>query len=165
MVKQPTRAQPCPCSGWIHTKATEANCPLFAALKARQEAQKRAAAAAAQRAYRKTPLYRAYRDRWRTSPSRKWVAFRVQARSRGIRVAIAEETYVATVTASCTYCGTKKEGKPLGIGRIDSNGAYEEGNVVACCATCNFMKSTLNVGDFVSRCRLVAEHCSGAEFT
>ena len=162
MPKHPVRAQPCPCSGWIHTKATEANCPVFAARKAEQEAQKRATAAATQRAYRKTPKYRAYRERWRARPARKWVAFKAQARSRGIRMAIAEDVYVATVTAACAYCGGKKEGKLIGIDRIDSDGAYEEGNIVACCATCNFMKNTLNLDVFVTQCRRIAGHCSGS---
>jgi hypothetical protein len=163
MPKHTTIARPCPCSGSIHTKRTEASCSLFVARQAREDAARRETARearlAAQRAYRKTPQYRAYRARWRTDPAGKWVAFQAQARSRRIGVAITVETYAEVVTAVGVYCGTRPEGKLLGIDRLDSGGIYEDGNIVACCATCNFMKGTLSVAEFLAKIREVAARC------
>ena len=163
MPKHTTIARPCPCSGWIHTKRTEANCPLFVARQAREDAARRDTARearlAAQRAYRKTPKYRAYRAHWRTDPARKWVEFQAQARSRHIGVTITAEMYAEVVTAVCVYCGTRPEGKLLGVDRLDSSGIYEDSNIAACCATCSSMKGTLSVAEFLAKIREVAARC------
>ena len=86
------------------------------------------------------------------------MAFQAQARSRCIQVTITAETYAEAVTAVCVYCGARPEGKLLGIDRMDSDGIYEDDNIVACCAVCNFMKGTLSVAAFLRRVRVVAAH-------
>ena len=85
--------------------------------------------------------------------------FQTQARSRGIGVTITAETYAEVVTAVCVYCGTRPEGKLLGVDRLDSSGIYEDSNIAACCATCNFMKGTLSVAEFLAKIREVAARC------
>ena len=45
-----------------------------------------------------------------------------------------------------------------GIDRVDSSRPYEEGNVVSCCATCNFMKHILTVDEFKNHIKLLYEN-------
>lgn len=165
------KAIPCPCNGWVHSKATEMNCPLFVARKATLQAgteaekeaktvqskyEKRSKKAAAQRAYRKTQAYRDYRQRWHSSPACKWAAFRAQARSRKIDVAITKSEYVTMVVRPCVYCGEHQESMLRGIDRLDSKGVYCIDNIVPCCAECNFMKNALPVGRFLAKVHCIA---------
>lgn len=44
----------------------------------------------------------------------------------------------ALLVQPCTYCGT--ETAPRGLDRISNDGAHVKGNVVPCCAPCNFAR-------------------------
>lgn len=46
----------------------------------------------------------------------------------------------------CAYCGSDTN---LGTDRIDSNLNYVEGNCLACCSTCNYMKGARSLNDFL----------------
>ena len=71
-------------------------------------------------------------------------------------------TFVSMISNVCYYCGAagsnKAERKSYavkvvyynGIDRIDSDGAYEKGNVVTCCKQCNAAKSDQTVEAFES---------------
>lgn len=67
---------------------------------------------------------------------------------------------------SCFYCGKKDSnsrkdrltGELLsynGVDRLDSNLGYETDNTVACCSTCNYMKGTLTVSEFIAQASLI----------
>lgn len=57
-----------------------------------------------------------------------------------------EEAVALIFKSECTYCGMVGD---LGIDRIDPKGAYEMGNVVSACGSCNIMRSDLQVSMFL----------------
>lgn len=61
----------------------------------------------------------------------------------------------------CYYCGgaTRYEnGEPVcGVDRVNNRLGYVKSNIVPCCFTCNFMKGTFNITEFVEQCVKVAE--------
>jgi hypothetical protein len=79
-----------------------------------------------------------------------WYAFytcRASARQRGIEFKLTREESDRLVTGDCVYCGATPD-PTNGIDRIDSDVGYRSGNVVSCCADCNFAKRTRSVTDF-----------------
>jgi len=59
--------------------------------------------------------------------------------------------------APCHYCGGEVEQR-LGLDRIDNDKGYIPGNVVQCCLTCNHMKRSHSVDEWVAHMRKVLEH-------
>lgn len=55
----------------------------------------------------------------------------------------------------CRFCGDAIQ--TVGLDRIDNRKGYTVSNVVACCRTCNSMKSGQTVAAFIARCRRIAE--------
>jgi hypothetical protein len=75
------------------------------------------------------------------------------------------EEFKDIVGKPCHYCGgapsmkTKVGGLVRsGIDRIDSLVGYEAGNCVPCCATCNLMKGTRTVDEFITQLRRILNH-------
>jgi 5-methylcytosine-specific restriction endonuclease McrA len=70
--------------------------------------------------------------------------------------------------SNCHYCGTPPSTTSKyrtaqnvtynGLDRVDNEGGYVTGNVVACCRHCNSMKSSLPVEVFLDHVRRVAAH-------
>lgn len=54
------------------------------------------------------------------------------------------------VNSHCYYCDDYDETRVIGIDRVNSEKGYSIENVVACCATCNFMKSDLAKEEFLN---------------
>jgi hypothetical protein len=54
------------------------------------------------------------------------------------------------VNSHCYYCDEYDETKVIGIDRVNSEKGYTNENVVACCSTCNFMKSDLAKEEFLN---------------
>lgn len=88
---------------------------------------------------------------------------RRDAKKRGLAFSLTHEEVHQLVTAPCTYCGRmdwrctypggKRASKQVchaanGIDRLDSNGAYEVGNCVSCCAICNYAKGSMTLEEF-----------------
>jgi hypothetical protein len=59
--------------------------------------------------------------------------------------------------APCHYCGGEVEQR-LGLDRIENDKGYIPGNVVQCCLTCNHMKRSHPVDEWVSHMKKVLEH-------
>ena len=84
-----------------------------------------------------------------------------------ISVKITSDTWLTVALGNCFYCGdspmplkgSAREGEnPLilnGIDRIDSTKGYTSDNIVACCTTCNIMKSTLPQEDFIKHIKKI----------
>jgi len=68
-----------------------------------------------------------------------------------------EEIFSEIITRSCWYCDESPTGVN-GLDRIDSNLGYMRSNVAACCSTCNFMKRTMSVSDFLEKVSNIAQH-------
>lgn len=63
----------------------------------------------------------------------------------------------------CHYCGrlphrTYRGFIYNGMDRIDSSKGHEPGNIVSCCADCNWMKSNRTTEEFVAHIRRVYDH-------
>lgn len=84
---------------------------------------------------------------------------KLSAANRDIDFNITDELARELIVSDCTYCGCQSDLKrPHGIDRIDSSLDYEPGNVVACCSTCNMMKGTKTVKQFIEHCARITEH-------
>jgi hypothetical protein len=73
------------------------------------------------------------------------------------------EQYQALVTGNCRYCGAepaqpcKAVGvRKNGIDRVDSSIGYHADNCVPCCTTCNLMKGTRTVSEFIEHVRKIS---------
>jgi hypothetical protein len=60
------------------------------------------------------------------------------------------DQFEALVNSHCYYCDEYDETRVIGIDRVDSEGGYLINNVVPCCSTCNFMKSDLEMDNFLN---------------
>lgn len=99
--------------------------------------------------------------------------YRKQAEKRGISWELTEEQCISLFAGNCHYCGLRdvnvrkslSKSMPdfeyVGIDRVDNSRGYVIDNVVSCCATCNSMKMTASIQDFIDRCALIAQrHCA-----
>lgn len=85
------------------------------------------------------------------SPAGRWRALKNSARQRNIEVSIIKEVAFKLFVSACHYCGRVPDEKRLnGIDRIDSEGPYEERNIVSSCHKCNKVKSDMTVVEFLA---------------
>ncbi len=93
--------------------------------------------------------------------------YKNSAKIRKLEFNLSYERFRSLISGSCKYCGTSNSNERKinrivpqilrynGIDRVDNQKGYIEGNVVSCCKTCNFMKRTLGVTDFISHITLI----------
>jgi len=108
------------------------------------------------RKYRASASFQARAKRAKTDPHAKWGAFKAQAKHRGIAVSITEHAYSGIVKQPCLYCGSGDKRELRGLDRVDSDGAYSSENVVSCCSTCNFMKRSMPLREFLYKVAEIA---------
>lgn len=95
--------------------------------------------------------------------------YRNAANRRGLEFSLTYEQFEDLVQRNCFYCGVRPQtilkAKWLdgtftynGIDRLDNARGYVEGNVAACCGTCNRAKRTMSVDEFLSWVDRVYEH-------
>ena len=94
----------------------------------------------------------------RHDPGYRWSMFKRQARTRGIEVTLDKNSYLKLISRPCLYCGSKER---VGVDRVRSDGGYTTDNVVACCATCNFMKGRMTMRGFVQQAQQISEGMGG----
>lgn len=70
---------------------------------------------------------------------------------RGIKWELTPEDCIELFKKECTYCGDKVRGKYSGIDRINSGASYTLDNTVSCCSTCNYMKRSLSLREFLEK--------------
>jgi len=81
------------------------------------------------------------------------------AEKRKLDMTITFEEYEKLGKEVCYLCGTPpKEGLLYGLDRVDNDKGYIPDNVQPCCFTCNGMKSKRTLQDFLTQCKLIAEH-------
>ena len=86
---------------------------------------------------------------WQQSPKGRLAVYKRQAKQRELVWGLSDEQASALFAAACHYCGEPP--LPLnGIDRKDNGGDYVEGNVLPCCRTCNFAKSSRAYDEFVA---------------
>ena len=90
----------------------------------------------------------------RSKPLHKAQVYLANATRRGIECSYtAQELLEEFGNQPCYYCGEQVD---IGIDRLDNSKGYVFGNMRTCCSTCNGMKSTLDVAEFLRRCATIA---------
>lgn len=70
------------------------------------------------------------------------------------------------ILSECFYCKKEKSNSRKdrltnkllrynGVDRLDNTLGYESDNTVACCSTCNYMKGTQSVSEFIDQVKLI----------
>ena len=102
---------------------------------------------------------------------KKWRTNNVASRLGGIRQQASKKGYDWSLTdveaetmmrSPCFYCGFHSDETLNGIDRMDNGVGYIPENCVACCGTCNFMKTCLDSKTFVERCGHISFHHGGS---
>ena len=83
----------------------------------------------------------------------KYNTLKSQSKKRGLKVKITLGFFSKLIKEPCYYCG--KPNKTKGLDRIRNELGYLITNVVSCCNTCNWMKNTHTVGEFIEHCRAI----------
>jgi len=88
--------------------------------------------------------------------------YRNSARKRGLSFELTEEEFFEMTSQDCFYCAegpssVQKKDRGYGsyiyngIDRVDNDIGYVSGNCVPCCATCNLMKRSMALKDFLEK--------------
>jgi hypothetical protein len=95
-------------------------------------------------------------------------SYRYGARKRGLEFILTFDDVIALLQQNCFYCDAKPSNKQVsvagevllysGIDRVQNSVGYTPSNCVACCDWCNTAKMDYSSGDFIERCRRVAQH-------
>lgn len=75
---------------------------------------------------------------------------------RNYKVDITFEEFSKIVSNPCAYCGENE--KRIGIDRIDNTKGYTLANSNPCCTTCNMMKKTMTVAEFLSHIEKISNY-------
>lgn len=93
-------------------------------------------------------------------------AYKKSASVRKIKFKLSREEFTEMIKFPCFYCGKVNSNSRKdrltndliyynGVDRLDSNLHYNSNNTVSCCSTCNYMKGTLSVPEFLAQISLV----------
>ena len=84
--------------------------------------------------------------------------YRTCAKLKGLE--FNDSLIINLIQSSCGYCGKQVKygdmdfrikGEYNGIDRIDNTKGYIEGNVIACCSMCNYMKKDADISSFIRK--------------
>lgn len=89
------------------------------------------------------------------------------SKKRNLEFSLSYEEFVSLSEDNCYYCNSKPSQTinlghysywtRNGIDRVDNNQGYIYSNCVTACKYCNFMKHSLDMGDFIEKCKLIAD--------
>ena len=98
-------------------------------------------------------------------------SYKRSAKNRNFEWNITDELAKEIMQFNCIYCGSAPSQnmskaylrrnitfKRNGIDRIDSSKGYIEGNVVSCCASCNYKKGSKTVDEFLDESLAIYNH-------
>ena len=126
-------AEPCAKCGWYHRRTVE-----------QVRAEREATRAAKQQERKRKQTYAVRRE----DVGYRFSMFKAQAARRGKKVELRRHEYARILRQSCVYCGSMER---IGVDRAQNDEHYTRANSVPCCATCNYMKGTMQI-------RVFAEH-------
>ena len=99
---------------------------------------------------------------------RLYGVYRRNAQKRKIIFALSIEEYTQLIQEPCYYCGDnprfnkaiKNHGGYYanGVDRRDNTIGYVKGNCVPCCSTCNYMKRSMSVDDFINHIKKIGRY-------
>jgi hypothetical protein len=102
---------------------------------------------------------RNYKEESKLHTERHYRQYIMRASKRNIHFDLSIETFTALVNTPCSYCNRYVETEVIGIDRVDNNVGYTNENTVPCCETCNIMKGTLTVDEFMSHISAIYHTC------
>ena len=88
---------------------------------------------------------------------KKYYSYCSRSTGKGRCFYLTIKDFAALEVMSCYYCG----GIPSGYDRVDNSIGYRRDNIVPCCGTCNMMKYTSSVKDFINQIKKIYEHTQG----
>ncbi len=71
------------------------------------------------------------------------------------------DEFASLVTKPCFYCTIKDPVSFNGVDRVDNNGHYTVDNTVPCCTTCNRLKHSMSIGEFLNKCYAIQTFLQG----
>jgi hypothetical protein len=96
------------------------------------------------------------RRKYRSKPENRFKTYKESAAYRGYDWKLTYEQFMSLWKVPCVYCSS--EIPTIGLDRIDPAKPYEAGNVEACCADCNRMKSDLTRVAFLDHIKKIHRH-------
>lgn len=93
----------------------------------------------------------------KSMPHRIFALYRGNAKRRKKLFLLSLEDLAKIIKEPCFYCGIM----PIyanGIDRKDNKVGYELTNCVSCCKSCNYMKNTSSIEDFLKKCSEIVEY-------
>lgn len=84
-----------------------------------------------------------------------YLRYKKGAEKKGNSFDLSQEQFNGLMGGYCYYCGD--EIQYVGIDRLDNNMGYSDCNCVRCCTFCNLMKRAKPVGEFIGKCKKIAE--------
>lgn len=105
-------------------------------------------------------------------------SYKAASKTKGREFLLTTEEVEELIFNNCFYCGIEpKSVKTLGAGvwkrnslptngidRLDSSKGYMQGNVVSCCAECNYFKSDISFDDFCLKVHTISTRLKGMGF-
>jgi hypothetical protein len=95
-----------------------------------------------------------YPDDFEDHVSGSFSSYKKRAEKKNLPFELSSNEFLEITLMDCYLCGKKTEDNNLnGIDRIDSdkNAGYIFGNIVPCCADCNYMKNKYDLNIFISK--------------
>ena len=92
-------------------------------------------------------------------PKYRYNAYKRGAEKRGYEFLLTVDEFTELWNKPCHYCNVSIEG--IGIDRKDNSLGYTLDNTVTCCTQCNWMKNTIGYKEFIDKCIMIANHCTG----
>lgn len=98
----------------------------------------------------------------------KLAKYKARCKTKKITFNLTLSQFDQIVRQSCYYCGAApavrnkekryQDYKCNGLDRVDNDKGYIAGNVVACCPTCNQLKSNMSVSEFYTMVNSIYKH-------
>lgn len=100
-----------------------------------------------------------YMKKYNSGVERKWEWYKNRAAKEQLPLDEAHKDEIKEFFLSlCTYCAREPDLYDVnGLDRIDNTKGYTIDNIVACCKSCNMMKRTASVADFLAVASRIAE--------
>ena len=87
-------------------------------------------------------------------------SYKSNAKSRNLDFKLSYEEFKVLLLKNCYYCDDVSQG----VDRINNNQGYTVENSVSCCTTCNFMKNTHTLGNFIQHIEKIHSHIANGKF-
>lgn len=84
--------------------------------------------------------------------------YKRNANSKKRNLYLSKNQMIKLFKSPCFYCGKPAYVSPNGIDRLDNSIHYIEGNVVASCSKCNFMKGKMSKPEFIEQVERIYKH-------